>query len=222
MSNPPQGPTSGDPSPRLAQDSDLIKSLAAGGFEGPEYDAFAEELARYGLGVMKSWIGTRQVFHECRKKHLQFAQPLPYTEETAADLAADTVASALGSFREKILLTDRWNPDGGASLSTYFTGHCLIAFVGVYAKWTRTVDTALAQSVPLEEGDGSRPDTSLDNLAYQELLASIPDDRTRSAVVLRDEGWEYAEIAEILETTPKAASRLVERQRVRWRNNGVG
>jgi hypothetical protein len=53
---------------RLQGDVDLVTSLALAKYEGDLYDYFANELAKYGYAVLKSWIAKKIVFERCKQK----------------------------------------------------------------------------------------------------------------------------------------------------------
>lgn len=55
------GPPLYDTDRRLA-DERIIEILAKDGFEGPRYDRFEEELARYGLSVLRGWMHSGYIF----------------------------------------------------------------------------------------------------------------------------------------------------------------
>lgn len=52
---------------RLAADVDLITDLGLANFEGPLWDFFANELAKYGMAVIASWCGRNTIFDRCKK-----------------------------------------------------------------------------------------------------------------------------------------------------------
>jgi hypothetical protein len=124
---------------RIADDVNLITWLALNGFEGPSYEEFASELAKYGFAVIKAWIMKGVIFVRCREKGLGGLAEPPLgvlTERDVADeLASETVAKALRHFRDDVLMTARWDAARGASIKTFFIGQCLIRFPNIYRSW---------------------------------------------------------------------------------------
>src|SRR5205807_1796426 len=47
---------------RLEADEELLLALQLNGFGGKPWDTFCQEVARYGVGVMSSWIGRGLVY----------------------------------------------------------------------------------------------------------------------------------------------------------------
>jgi hypothetical protein len=94
---------------RLAADRDLVARLARQGFRGPEWDLFAEVLARYGYQVIRVWILTMKIFPQLRAKGLGGLRPPTdgrrWTSEEADELALETVGTAIAKFRQNVLLT---------------------------------------------------------------------------------------------------------------------
>lgn len=152
---------------RLAGDAELVMWLALNGFQGRDYDEFANELAKYGLGVMVAWIRKGVIFGKCRDRGIVGLPEPPTGALTAPDiaeeLAYETVARALAYFRSRVLMTGKWNPAKGASLKTYFIGQCLFQFRDVYRAW-RQQEFATALLVDdhnlLENGSGTDTATS--------------------------------------------------------------
>ncbi|MEU2258528.1 sigma-70 family RNA polymerase sigma factor [Nocardia xishanensis] len=121
---------------RLAGDEQILLTLQLGGFADRDWDPVAQELARYGVAVLTSWIKHRVIY--ARVKY-RTTYGLPMLDgwpdmETALDLATDTVVDALNYFRDNVLKAGKWDPTRGASLRTYFIGQCLFRFVNPYRK----------------------------------------------------------------------------------------
>lgn len=128
---------------RLAADYELITGLAWGKFEGADYQYFANELAKYGLAVMRGWMRRRLILARCRERGFGGLPEPPLDAfddpDVLDELANETVAKALHHFREDVLLAGKWDHHRGASLRTYFIGQCLIRFANIYRQcWPRT------------------------------------------------------------------------------------
>jgi len=129
---------------RRAADQDLVRELAAGDFGGRRYQRFEEELARYGISVLRGWMHSGFIFKLLRGRGFPLypndreLEELFRDTEAREDLASMTVAFALPRFRERALVDGGWRYDGGASLTTYFMGACLYVFPNEFRK--RRVD----------------------------------------------------------------------------------
>lgn len=116
---------------RLQADARLCAVLSAEGWDGPLWEHFAEELARYGCAVLSSWLRTGLIVKECRRHGRPVgALPTGWTAEDRWEIVLETVAKALEGFRVS-LLEGRWSPEAGASLRTYFASSCVRAFPNV-------------------------------------------------------------------------------------------
>src|SRR6516164_18226 len=119
-----------------AADRDLLAALAQEDFQGPLWDRFAHDLATYGISVMQGWIRSGKIFAELSARNIRHSAGSswrgPMTTQDATDIAVETVARAIVSFRDKMLLNSRWSPEGGASIATSFITQCLFQFPNVH------------------------------------------------------------------------------------------
>ena len=213
---------------RRQADVEIRNELARAGFRGPVWDRYAWELARYGYAVMMAWLQSGEIFSQCKVKGCSLGPPpLEWTVDDRAGLASETVALAVNSFKQQALIEGRWTPDGGATLKTYFIGGCVFAFPNLYRKWL-TDRAALQQLISIERDIEDRSDLPRDpsemavtRLHIQEGFNSIPDDRTKSAVLLQGMGYTYVEIGEILQITSRAVDGLIRRQHERGAGGGL-
>ena len=75
---------------RRMADLELRNDLALTGFTGPQWDRFAEELARYGRAVMKAWCYSGEIFNQCRKRNCNpGTAPQDWTEDDREGVADD-------------------------------------------------------------------------------------------------------------------------------------
>jgi DNA-directed RNA polymerase specialized sigma24 family protein len=208
---------------RLRADAALRDLLEQSDFSGKAYAMFEEELARYGLQVMRGWLRGGFIFAQCGKAGVPLERrPIP--DDDHEDLAQEVVAAALPVFRQKALREGGWRPDGGASLKTYFTRSLCYQFATVWKKRLRNKDPA---AVPGQLVDGPQPEVASPDpgpaetfLIRDEIrrgLAEMPDERTRTAVVLAEDGYQHEEIAELLgpDVSPRAVEGLLRRHRQR-------
>lgn len=116
------------------QDAGLYRALAEQDFSGRGYRKFEGELARYGLSVMRGWLYTGHIFQVAASRNIKVVHSEALLHDLSAstdlrnELANSTVAVALTHFRQRATANTGWRPDGGASLTTYFMGACVLAF----------------------------------------------------------------------------------------------
>lgn len=204
---------------RLAEDADLVDWLSSAGFAGPDYDRFAFELARYGYAVTVAWIRQGAIFGKCRERGAGLPEPPPGALNqlhVAEGLANETVARALRSFRETVLIPGRWDPDRGASIKTFFIGQCLFRFPNIYRSWLKAevytdhlVDDLTILDRPVSGGPPTDPaDLAVIRQEVDILLADAPN-RTKTMLVLLAAGWTQADIAALLGLTENAVQHAV-------------
>jgi len=125
---------------RLAVDRDLHDRLALDEFRGPEYRQFANELAAYGLAVVRAWLLSGEMFQRCAARHRSVgSRPTGWTDHDVGGLANDCVTAALTEFQNRALVGAGWEySEDGASVKTYFITGCIYAFPNVYRAWERS------------------------------------------------------------------------------------
>jgi DNA-directed RNA polymerase specialized sigma24 family protein len=219
---------------RLIADEELLLKLQLHGFTGRPWERFAHEMARYGMGVMSSWIRRGRIYG--RVKALtgfgltrRDGWPDP---ELCGDIATDTVIVALDYFRERVLLAGRWDASKGASLGTFFIGQCLYRFANVYTKALRAeIKRYKHREIP----DDEMPEEWFDPIrgieatvvAHQDLadaLAQVSTERARKALVLKHiGGYSYEEIANKLGmSNARQVGNMLDYQRAQHRQRRSG
>ncbi|MFD1716137.1 RNA polymerase sigma factor [Amnibacterium flavum] len=216
---------------RLAGDRELAADLRSSGFAGRNYEAFANEIARYGWAVIRGWIYKGQIATEVKRKGFGALEPEPRRGamiEEAESLADETVVLALTGFRDKVLLPGKWDPAKGASLRTYFVGQCLLQFSNVYKTWRRQelrsyvepwqsdIDRELDD---FEDGSAESTPGPDEGAALREELrrafGKITDPRARAAFYLSaTHGYTHDEIGQKLGITGKAVESVLARARL--------
>jgi hypothetical protein len=216
------------PDPRITADEVLVKALHKEGFEGPAWNCFAEDLARYSHPIIKTWILSSKIFLKCSEKGVKCTGPprgsRRVSNDDAAEMANETIARALYNFRDKVLRPGKWSPQGGASLATMFITQCLFQFPNVYRHWLLEVERVPIEQLTvdkLEELEYLKPvgahDTLIelrDEIAHA-LEHYVKDKRVHYGLILRGLGFSRAECAEMLGITVKALDSAVQRH---WRN----
>lgn len=207
---------------RRQADLELRNDLALAGFRGPGWDRYAWELARYGYAVVMAWLKTGEMFNQCKAKGCNLGPPpLKWTVDDRAGLANETVALAVDNFKQQALIKRKWTYNGGATLKTYFIGACVFAFPNLYRKWsTERAASQYLTSIEHDSVNRSSPpqdpaEMAVTQIHIREGFNNIPDDRTKSAILLQEMGYTYTEIAEILQITSRAVDGLIRRQHKR-------
>ncbi len=216
---------------RRQMDQVKLNSLVLAGLTGPEYEIFAGELAAYGYPVILAWLRRGMIWKHCADR----GRPLRPTDvdreilanefEERLELAFETVAEALKFFRERVLLAGRWSHEGGATLTTFFIGACLLVFPNVFRRWQtaeqRWSRALAAGTLTCPEGrtladlPGADPaDVVVGRAAVLSELASMPAG-TRDAAALVIDGMSFAEAGDSLGTTDRAIEGRLYRYRQR-------
>jgi DNA-directed RNA polymerase specialized sigma24 family protein len=219
---------------RLLGDVEVLTRLQASDFADEDWFPAAEEFARYGVGVLTAWIGTRAIFGKvkARTSHTLESPPEGALDEDAVhDLATDTVVVALRTFRDDVLRMRRWDPRKGASLKTFFIGQCLFRFPNIYRSWLRDrrrhlAVTASADVAQFERALGSAPGAHalpMQLASIQELLGLLSVDAARRAALMQSAGYTQEEIAaELGLADAKAVENMLGYQRRRLQQQGSG
>lgn len=218
---------------RRAADAEMLAQLKAEGFAGPRWELFVNELARYGLAVIEVWLQTGYLFAKTREQHRPLnpssheLEQLRKDPDERAGLADVVVARALRSFRDKSLSGLGWSADGGAGITTYFIGGCIIAFNNAFRSWRtseanwesahRVVDAELLSAVENDIEDHLRvhafeaPENSA--VVGDELRRALREitDRERLVIQLYAQGLPSRRIAELAETTVKGVEGVLDR-----------
>ncbi|GAA1680750.1 hypothetical protein GCM10009745_26010 [Kribbella yunnanensis] len=210
--------TAADRLRRRQGDQQLLNRLRERGFRGIEYEMFADELARYAIPVLCGWMFSGYIFPLAAERGFRLAPTASELDRLRRDpavreeLASMTVAKALGQFRSRALVGGGWNVDGGASLTTYFTGSCVFVFPNEFRRYRRAERQDLIE--PAGEATAQDPAGLVaGNLWVDDCLAKL-DPRTRAIVELSMNGYSHAEIVDMLdETSVRAVEGVLHRFR---------
>lgn len=211
---------------RRLRDRQLVLALARDSFQGQQYDHFVEELARYGISVLRGWMHSGFIFRlvaergfGLRPNELEL-ESLSQDSELREELATMTVARTLPSFRQRALVEGRWSHERGASITTYFMGACLYAFPNEFRRHRASEERhrlALRRQQAVYE-DPVHPLSTAEEVAGRqrvlEELRNIRDPRARAAVALTVDGYTQEEIRELLD---EGSARVIEGLLYRWR-----
>ena len=211
--------------PADSGDAALFARLRADGFAGPVWEATVDRLVRYGYQVLRARIGAGDIFAVCAAKRIRgvpaAASWQGWSNEDINDLVQETLITAVGRFSRDAATGRGWRPDGGAALTTYFAGACLIAFVATYNRHRtrRNRHTAALAAAARVQPASAHPDVAdmvIDALTAAERLArAIPDPRLRFVLRQHAAGYQHAEISQLLAdgTTPRAVEGMIYRAR---------
>jgi hypothetical protein len=207
---------------RRAADQELRDELASCDFGGQRYQRFEEELARYGMSVLRGWMYSGYIFQLAAGRGFSLhpsdreLEELHRDSDLREELATMTVAVALPRFREYALVRGGWRSDGGANLATYM-GSCLFVFPNELRKrrvqqkkWR--LQTAVTRPRPLRGQTTSpiRPCWLWATCACVTTWAAL----TRAIVALTLDGYSQEEIVEML---GEQSVRAIEGVLYRWR-----
>ncbi|OLT52877.1 hypothetical protein BJF87_12375 [Gordonia sp. CNJ-863] len=217
---------------RLGGDEELLLALQLSGFADRDWNPVAEELARYGLAVITSWIHKRTIFSKVKRRTgygLPTLVDWPGDQHTVVELADDVVIEALSYFKNNVLIAGKWDPTKGASLRTYFIGQCLFRFPNCYrrlfdAELLRRTNEIIADddSIALVARTlHGIEDAVITSDAVRHALRSITTPRARSALVMHAQGYPYQEIADYLGIAggAKAIENMITYQKKRARRS---
>lgn len=217
---------------RLQGDKALLEDLRADGFDGRKYTVFVTVLAKYGIAVIRGWIRSGVILAKVRERGFGGLPPEPRPramnedEDTAEELANETVALALVAFKDRVLVPGRWDPTKGASLSTFFVGQCLMQFGNVYKRW----HTEYSGRPIAVEPDHHVLESHIEDITHQttvrdearRVLVLIEDPRAREAFWRHAvNGETFGSIATTLAMTEKAVEKMIARARKRVRDEGA-
>ena len=216
---------------RLQGDVDLVTSLALAKYEGDLYDYFANELAKYGYAVLKSWIAKKFIFERCKQKGFGlYVLERDFTQQEIEGLANYTVAMALKYFREKVLMKRRWDPTKGASLRTFFIGQCIFQFPNIYRDFLDDLDADWLHGFTddVVEMDFHTEHTApvdrrvVAAMVSSQAMAGITDPRVRKAMFMTADGYTQPDIARVLGVSTKTVERMLARAREGLQRKGLG
>jgi hypothetical protein len=204
-------------------DEALVQALREANFQGSAWERFAQEMARYALPIIRSWIHSMQIFKKCTERKVPCPGPVHNVEnlrEDASWMADEIVARALNKFRDKVLRPGGWSPEGGSSLNTMFITQCLFQFPNVYRHWLvenkqiPVYDLEELEFVPAgPEGDPAGLVMLREEIDHA-LGHYVKDPVVADILILK--AWRYTmkEIAEMRGVTEKALDGVLQR---RWR-----
>ncbi|MCX4539013.1 hypothetical protein [Streptomyces sp. NBC_01669] len=219
-------------STRRAAEARMVDILRADNFQGPRYEKTTTRLMEYGWLTINKWTGTGEIFAHTRRA----GRPVPanmttpdWDPDARSEVATETVVAGLDLFLEHGLIRGKWNPNGGASLTTYFVGASIRSFRTVYIRWFRSVQMGQAElDLPPSDPDGASSDRDIpDQRAtdpfyaaathdeIKRILPHITDTKVRRGLALRALGYTQQQAAAEVGLTEKALEGRIGRLRAR-------
>src|SRR5262249_43077975 len=125
----------GDDTPGVRDaDAEIVNRLVEQGFDPTSqlWKELSDALVEYGYGVFVAWLISGTVHRKAAEVGTfgvrglsRIPKDLRLSREDAHDLSVDLVKRAITRFHST-LRDEIWRPSGGASLSTFFVGRCLM------------------------------------------------------------------------------------------------
>ncbi|MBF6548842.1 ECF-type sigma factor [Nocardia brasiliensis] len=198
---------------RRAGDVELFETLLADEFCGAGWDLVKREFARYAIGVLSAWVGSGCIVERLHGAVAQFSlsgaelKRLRTDPDFRGGVIDIAVAEALQQFKTRSLAGEGWRVEGGASLTTYFVGRCLIDMVNELNKHRRRDTRDRRCEVAAVEDEAAKPDedrwqvedpcrTALDRAVLRQYLNGL-DQLDRALVWSKASNLTNNEIAEI-------------------------
>lgn len=215
---------------RLAGDADLERALRARGFDGEDWDFVVEMFAEYGIAVIGGWLRRGLMVARCAEKNVK-APALPdhvrCDEEAVYDIATETVAESIVTFRDHVLVPGRWDPAKGASLRTFFIGQCILRYPNIarrfltqYQNRAPLLTEQQTLHAALDTGAISGvEDDAIRTVTVQNILKGVTNPKAARALAMDACGYSNTEIATDLGISRDAASSLLKRARQAIRDN---
>ncbi|MDX3078434.1 ECF-type sigma factor [Streptomyces sp. MI02-7b] len=224
---------------RRTADAALVTFLGRQGFKGPHYDTFINGLMDYGWRTLSGWSVNGLIF----QRTARMGRPVPaemvpavWQYDDRTQVVTDTVLKGTTLFREHGLVRGKWNPNGGASLTTYFVGASILAFRPVFIRWYkahhlgqaeldhRTADTDDVLNAQRDIPDQRATDPAHAAATYDDitrLRPLLPDEQVREALSWVTLGYTHTEAATMVGLTPKALERRLARARTKISASGL-
>ncbi|MCX4902460.1 hypothetical protein OG571_46855 (plasmid) [Streptomyces sp. NBC_01369] len=227
------GTQAADAAARIEADRRIVEILRRDDFSGPRYDKVAARWWNYGWRIIIKWSRTGEIFARARAAGRPVKPRMitsTWTQDDRVEVATDAMISGMELFRDRGLRQGGWNPEGGASLTTFVVGAAVRSYRPAYETWfigkSRLAELDIQPQPYDEEEPRDIPDqravdpyyvaATADDLAR--VLPHIPDTQLRKGLGLRALGYTQAEAAFQVGLTEKALERRLSRTRTRVLN----
>lgn len=219
--------TNANPSNRLAGDRELYNVLAEQNFKGSDYKDFETELITYGYAIIRAWIKSNKIAEKCAKLRISGVpgdlSEFLLSSAEVEDLTTDIVVDAVYRFHQDSLVGKRWDPQGSASMKTFFVNRCLFSTPDPIKKLLhkkRQEKELLSLDELGEEGIFPPVDDFSDVVENDIILLSLIGKlgtKDQEVFKLSYQGYKHSDIAKELGLTTKAVGRRLDRIRSNFR-----
>lgn len=175
---------------------DAERSTLAGpewGHENPNWRGFATESAKHGYRIVQIWL--RIVLVWIRADSAIGGQRVELTEDDINELAQETVARAINSFRDEAQRSGQWPSEDTIELRTTFLTQCVRQLPHTYR--SNMLKTGRLPVDRLDELAGHQVGV----LVVRALRHCVTDRRSHTAGLLRSWGYTGRESDEIVGMT---------------------
>lgn len=207
------------PKERQQRDRDRLLLMQLEGYDGPTWrDLVRPDVWSYALGVLPKMIETGEIFTIRVGLGLGPADDLALpaggiSVDDAEDLASEVAVGSIDHFHDQ-LKAGRWDITKDITFRTWFVNLCALRFPGPYRHWLRDRRKLgeLRPDLP-EERDGESPTSVIYVVEFERHLSRVPDQLTKTMIVMDSQGYTDAEIADATRKTIKAVEGRLRRVR---------
>jgi DNA-directed RNA polymerase specialized sigma24 family protein len=210
---------------------DLIAQVRMeGGFSSSAYKTLSEHLWGYAMPVIKDSLRTGKMPKMLLERGIhQFISAsdrvaLHTSLEARDDLAIDIVTAGEAHLKAITIPKNRWKPDEGASIETFFITGCLFQFPSVYRKWSKERTdhhSVLVGLLPETFAPATSTSDTAETAVNREMAHAVlreADDTTRAILALLAADHTYAEVGEAIGLSERAVEGRVYRFRTAVRD----
>lgn len=211
------------PLDRATAEDLVARAREDGGLESPAYMTLSEHLWGYAIPVIKDSLRTGKMPKMLLERGIfQFISAsdrvaLHTSLGARDDLAIDIVAAGETHLKTFTIPENRWKPDEGASIETFFITGCLFQFPRVYRQWSKErLDhhSVLVGLLPETFAPSSSNVDTAETAVNREMANAVlrlADDTTRAILALLATDRTYAEVGEIVGLSERAVEGRVYR-----------
>jgi DNA-directed RNA polymerase specialized sigma24 family protein len=236
--DPPRGDADVGDRPVVAggrNDHELYQLLSDEEFADHAFEVLAVALVGYAYRVLSGWMASGAVYRRCTMLGwpvwpTDAERTFLYTQaDEVNEIINETLGEALVQLRRHAASGEnKWDPNGGLSLNSYFVGACVQRFPNVYRRWSREFQRRLPTESYSDDDRAVVQLTAADDVEQEivsatrtrEMLTTMPAN-VREIVELRLNGHGYAEIARRTgATSARAVEGVLQRYRAQQRADG--
>lgn len=215
-----------------AADCALNERLRLRNFD-PDYwemKLLRDDLWVYGWRCLRAWMRDGTIIEKCGERGVPLGvryfevEILKRRGDIRDEIAHNSVESAVCRFTEELLPDGGWDPEGGATMRTYFVKTCLYAFRDVFKKWAYGYRRRLFEAAdpiaaePYEDMWGPRYVRSPDDaFVLQETIQRILDGAGPEVRAICGLIWESKVTQKAIGAELGMTSRMVEGHMARLR-----